>query len=58
MDKRKQKKMKRYAAAYKKPAAPCPRCGRPGQHFVPPSFGDPGFYACEAMTSSFFEKTS
>jgi hypothetical protein len=27
----------------------CPNCGELGPHFVPPSFGDPGFYACEAL---------
>lgn len=21
-------------------------CGEPGPHFVPPSFGDPGFFMC------------
>lgn len=25
----------------------CWNCGEPGPHFVPPSFGDPGFYICE-----------
>lgn len=25
----------------------CPKCGQPGLHFVPPSFGDPGFYVCD-----------
>lgn len=24
-------------------------CGRPGRHFVPPSFGEPGFFACTEM---------
>lgn len=25
----------------------CPNgCGEPGPHFVPPSFGDPGFFMC------------
>jgi hypothetical protein len=24
----------------------CPNCKEPGAHFVPPSFGDPGFYIC------------
>ena len=27
----------------------CGNCGEAGPHFVPPSFGDPGFYACEAL---------
>lgn len=46
MDKRKQKKLKRALAAYRKPEPPCVNCGEPGKHFVPPSFGDPGFFAC------------
>lgn len=25
---------------------PCLNCGQPGPHFVPPSFGDRGFYIC------------
>lgn len=24
----------------------CLNCGEPGPHFVPPSFGDEGFYMC------------
>ena len=24
----------------------CPNCGEAGPHFVPPCFGDPGFYSC------------
>lgn len=27
----------------------CPNCGQPGPHYVPPSCGDPGFFACEAL---------
>lgn len=26
---------------------PCRNCGEPGPHFVPPSLGEPGFFACE-----------
>lgn len=26
----------------------CSKCGEPGMHFVPPSLGEPGFYACDA----------
>lgn len=33
-------------------AGHCPRCGEKGAHFVPPSFGDPGFYICEAKEAS------
>ena len=25
----------------------CPRCGKPGPHFVPPSCGEPGFFICK-----------
>ncbi len=25
----------------------CRRCGEPGPHFVPPCFGDIGFYSCD-----------
>lgn len=25
----------------------CPRCQQPGPHFVPPSFGDTGFFLCD-----------
>jgi len=28
-------------------ARPCSNCGEQGPHFVPPSFGDPGFFICE-----------
>lgn len=31
-------------AALPKPA--CPNCGQEGKHFIPPSLGEPGFYAC------------
>ncbi len=27
----------------------CPNCGGTGRHFVPPSLGDDGFFACEAF---------
>lgn len=27
-------------------AIACPNCGEMGAHFVPPSFGDPGFFFC------------
>lgn len=27
----------------------CVNCGKEGPHFVPPSLGEPGFYACEKM---------
>jgi hypothetical protein len=46
MDKRKQKKIKRRGSVYRKPAPACPNCGKPGPHFVPPSFGNGGFYLC------------
>ena len=25
----------------------CNNCGKEGPHFVPPCFGDPGFYSCK-----------
>jgi hypothetical protein len=25
----------------------CPRCGKPGAHFVPPSLGEPGLFICD-----------
>jgi hypothetical protein len=28
----------------------CPNCGKEGPHFVPPSFGDEGFYFCDKPT--------
>ena len=31
------------------PDQKCNNCGRPGRHFVLPSFGEAGFYACEAI---------
>lgn len=27
----------------------CCNCGKPGKHFVPPSFGEKGFFACEEL---------
>ena len=29
----------------------CPNCGNPGPHFVPPSFGDIGFFICKKANS-------
>lgn len=29
------------------PKTICPNCGEPGPHFVPPSFGDKGFFICK-----------
>lgn len=26
---------------------PCSNCGEKGPHFVPPCFGDPGFFICD-----------
>jgi hypothetical protein len=36
-----------------KPEDLCSNCGKPGPHFVPPCFGDEGFYMCDR-----FEKHS
>jgi len=30
------------------PRGECPNCREKGAHFVPPSFGDPGFFICES----------
>jgi len=27
----------------------CVNCNEPGAHFCPPSFGEPGFFACDAF---------
>lgn len=27
-------------------------CGEPGPHFVPPSFGDPGFFTCTPLPTA------
>jgi hypothetical protein len=29
--------------------ATCSKCGEPGPHYVPPSLGEPGFYACASF---------
>lgn len=33
-------------------ATRCPNCGEFGAHFIPPSFGDPGFYGCKKKESN------
>ena len=30
----------------------CPNCGKQGPHFVPPSFGEDGFFICEPSSQS------
>lgn len=30
----------------------CPNCGEIGPHFVPPSFGDEGFFICKPKTKT------
>jgi hypothetical protein len=30
----------------------CPKCGGEGPHLVPPSFGDPGIWICEAEAAA------
>jgi hypothetical protein len=32
-----------------RPRPPCPECGEPGPHFVPPCFGQRGFYVCPRL---------
>lgn len=29
----------------------CPNCAEKGPHFIPPSFGESGFYTCDARPS-------
>lgn len=36
----------RAMATWVRPGATCINCGRPGPHFAPPSFGEPGFFVC------------
>lgn len=42
---RRDKKQFQYPHAFPPPAI-CKNCGEPGPHFVPPSFGYPGFFMC------------
>lgn len=32
--------------------SPCINCGQPGPHYVPPSLGEPGFFACGVRTTT------
>lgn len=44
---RAQQKWRRdYAFKIRHDASVCSNCGDKGPHFVPPSFGEPGFYMC------------
>ena len=36
----------------------CPNCGEYGPHFVPPSFGEPGFFICEKKIFKISTKTT
>lgn len=36
----------------------CPNCGEYAAHFVPPSFGDPGFFICEKRITKENTKTN
>lgn len=41
------RRQREYAQHGARRVFPCPNgCGDPGPHYVPPSFGDPGFYLC------------
>jgi len=42
---KKQKKKVKKQSKIKR--TPCPKCGKWESHYLPPSFGDPGFYLCE-----------
>lgn len=33
-----------------RPVSKCINCGEPGPHYVPPGFGDKGFFACETKS--------
>ena len=46
MARRAKKKKKRRNFDPHKPRK-CINCGKPGPHFVPPSFGEKGFFTCE-----------
>ena len=45
--KRKTKKPNRLPNYTPPPTRPCPVCGVLAAHFVPPSFGETGFYICQ-----------
>ena len=44
MAKRSKKKKRIYPV--EPPKEPCPNCGKIGRHYVPPSFGEEGFFFC------------
>ena len=49
MSTRRERALKRQRWVYDAQGIPkpkCMNCGEAGPHFVPPSFGDPGFYTC------------
>jgi hypothetical protein len=48
---RKQRDSNRHNAARLVKEPVCRNCGERGKHFVPPSFGESGFYACAAFKS-------
>lgn len=31
------------------PAYNCPNCDEPGRHYIIPSMGEPGYYACDLI---------
>ncbi len=41
------RKAVRQAFALPRPKHPCPNCGQPGPHFMPPSLGEPGMWMCD-----------
>lgn len=43
------RKAVRQAFALPRPKRPCPNCGQPGPHFMPPSFGEPGMWICDQL---------
>ena len=45
----KQRYANRANAKRLKPEPVCQNCGMRGRHYVPPSFGEAGFYACKYL---------
>lgn len=49
MSKKTKRNAERNRVEAMKPKPICPNCNKPGPHYVPPSMGDEGFFACEAL---------
>lgn len=46
------RKQQRLSFALPRPKRPCPNCGQPGPHFMPPSLGEPGMWMCDQLARS------